>query len=42
VRRFKKGSEKPRLSAKEESIAKKPEGRISLKVSRPILISILA
>jgi len=38
---FEKGSKKPTLSAKEERIAKKPEGRISLKASRPKLISIL-
>jgi len=41
VRCFKKGSKKPTLSAKEERIAKKPEGRISLNASRPTLISIL-
>jgi len=30
---FKKGSKKPTLSAKEERIAKRPEGRISCKSS---------
>jgi len=35
---FKKGSKKPTLSAKEERIARKPEGRISLNSSRPTLI----
>jgi len=38
---FKKGSKKPTLLAKQERIAKKPEGRISLNASRPTLISIL-
>jgi len=38
VRWSKKGSKKPMLSAKEERIARKPEGRISLKLSRPTLI----
>jgi len=42
VKWSKKGSKKPRLSAKEERIAKKPEGRISLNSSRPTLIWILA
>jgi len=39
---FKKGSKKPRLLAKLERIAKKPEGRISLNSSRPTLIWILS
>jgi len=41
LRCLEKGSKKPILSAKPERMAKKPEGRISLKVSRPTLISML-
>jgi len=41
VRCSKKGLKKPTLLAKEERMAKKPEGRISRKVSRPTLISML-
>jgi len=38
---FKKGLKKPTLLAKEERMARKPEGRISLNASRPTLISML-